>query len=124
VGNLSNQANYFWNSAFTSTYTSTFSSATSPLILEAKHITSAGNIYWNLYNYENYSSAIYSATGTFAAGSAYTLAYASTLDLSRIGESSEYIFCSCLCLLSILPAQRHYVKRKLRRRKQLRSLAD
>jgi len=29
--NLSNQANYFWNSAFTSTYTPTFSSATSPL---------------------------------------------------------------------------------------------
>jgi len=36
VGNLSNQANYFWNSAFTSTYTSTFSSATSPLILDSQ----------------------------------------------------------------------------------------
>ena len=116
--NLSNQAKYFWNSAFTSTYTPTFSSATSPLILDRQAYTSAGNIYWNSYNYGIYGVLFIQQPELLQQLYLY-VGLCINISLSHTGESLEYIFCSCLCCppSGMLPS-------KLRRRKQLRYLAD
>jgi len=88
---LTNQATYFFGS-YSSTNTPVFSSPTSPLIIDSQAYTSAGNFYWNSYNYGNYNSPIYSASATFTAGSTYMTGYAATLDTNGNGESSMYIY--------------------------------